>query len=157
MVKGFDEASRGCKRREDTCNERGGQSRPGRNEWMFCQRTKEKGSDDGVKESGVLTVVRTKKREERKGCGGRSINKVSTLTPSTLISAISIMIFSDRPSEAELIHTVEICAMQPCSIPLTPAAPSLFGSAWRLCKTGAAQSSSWLDLSPRPSQRELSL
>ena len=75
---------------------------------MFYQRTEEKGSDDGVKESGVLTVVRTKKREERKICGGRSINKVSTLTPSTLICAISIMISSDRPSEAELIHTVEI-------------------------------------------------
>ena len=48
---------------------------------MFYQRTEEKDSDDGVKESGVLTVVRTKEREERKDCGGRSINKVSTLTP----------------------------------------------------------------------------
>ena len=27
-----------------SCKERGGQSRPGRNEWMFCQRTEKKGS-----------------------------------------------------------------------------------------------------------------
>ena len=37
---------------------------------MFCQRTEEKDSVGWVKESGVLMVVRTKKREERKICGG---------------------------------------------------------------------------------------
>ena len=50
------------------------------------------------------------------------------------------------------------CSHTPvCFMPLAPAAPSLFGSAWRLCKTGDAQSSRWHSLSPRPSQREPSL
>ena len=71
VLRDFDDASRGCKRREGACKERGGQSRPGRNEWMFCQRTEEKDSVGWVKESDVLMVVRTKKREERKFCGGR--------------------------------------------------------------------------------------
>ena len=52
-----------------SCKERDGQSRPGRNEWMFCQRT-EKGSCGEGKGKWCVDGGEHKGKERRERFGG---------------------------------------------------------------------------------------